>query len=134
MLVADGRLRKMNIIYLVASISNIGLNIYLIPSYGALGAAFTSLICQLCVAVAMVVSAHSMILKVSVFSIWKRILVFVLITSGVIWGLYENLLFEYLSNIYAHIIVITIGVVIVAYFTGLLRVKEMWQLLQKRKT
>lgn len=58
LLTANGDLRTLNIISILGILINIGLNLYLIPKYGASGAAFATLCTQGLTAVAQLYVAH----------------------------------------------------------------------------
>jgi O-antigen/teichoic acid export membrane protein len=70
-LTAAGELRTLNTIAGIGVLINIGLNLMLIPGYGAFGAALATLITQLAVAVAQIIAVHS---KYPITLQWKTIL------------------------------------------------------------
>ena len=61
LLTANGRLMPMNVIFLVSVLINIGLNIWLIPKYGAVGAAQATCVTQLFVFLAQLFWATKML-------------------------------------------------------------------------
>ena len=61
LLTANGSLKILNIVALLGVAMNIGLNLYLIPEYGAYGAAIASLITQAITAVAQIILALALV-------------------------------------------------------------------------
>ena len=81
LLTANGRLREMNILFVVGIFINFGCNLWLIPTHGAEGAATATLVTQLVVAIGLVVLTKSVIgVTIKMFSVYKLIS-FVLITG-----------------------------------------------------
>ena len=116
LLTAYERLRFMNIAYLGGVLLNIGLNLFMIPAYKAVGAAYTTLISQSIIAVLFMVVAHRRILHTP----WMHSLGRPLIYLGVVfvWGAYTQIAIE---SFYRSIIVFLGGAGLGAFSLGLLR-------------
>lgn len=82
LLTAHGNMRTMNLIAASAVILNIGLNLWLIPAYGALGSAATSLATQVVVAVAQIILAARLAGVTPRLSLWATMLLYVCLLTG----------------------------------------------------
>jgi len=91
LLTAAGRIRQMNILFIFGVLTNIGLNLWLIPRHAALGAAWASLITQSGITLSLIFLSRRQ-LKVGLrLSWWGRILLFSVISWDLIrwiarWG------------------------------------------------
>lgn len=76
LLSADGRLRFINIVLVITIAMNVSLNLWMIPQYGSLGAAITTIISQTVVGVVFAWKCHHNILTKNFFTYWWRIIVY----------------------------------------------------------
>ena len=126
LLTANGNIRKLNVIALIAMIVNIGLNIVLIPKYLALGSAIASVCTQLFIIIAEIV----LVIKIFSFRITKsyiiRLFCFLIFTIFAGWFSLQ-LPFDWKVNF---IVMICLSVFLVFIF-GLVKLKEVGLLLKK---
>ena len=86
LLTAAGKLKQMNSVFFVGVLGNILLNWYLIVEYAALGAAWASLITQSGITLALIILSSRLLNAGLTGGWWFRIVVFGLISWGLIWG------------------------------------------------
>lgn len=77
LLTANGSLKFMNIIFTISIGLNIGLNLYLIPDYGASGAAFTTFVTQSLAFIAQFILVHHLLNMKMQWSLWGKFLVLI---------------------------------------------------------
>lgn len=78
LLTANGNLKRMNIIFTIGIVLNIAFNLYLIPIYGASGAAFSTFATQTLVFVAQLFLAHYLLNLKFDWRLWGKFGLFVL--------------------------------------------------------
>lgn len=78
LLTANGNLKRMNIIFSISIVLNIALNLYLIPIYGASGAAFATFATQSLAFIAQLFLAHHLLDLKSDWLLWLRFGLFAL--------------------------------------------------------
>lgn len=86
LLTAAGKLRQMNIVFFIGVLANVLLNWYLIGEYAALGAAWASLITQSGITLALIFLSGRLLDAGLTGGWWLRILVFGVVSWGLIWG------------------------------------------------
>lgn len=89
LLTANGSMRVLNWIAAAGVVINVGLNLFLIPAYGALGAAIATLVTQLVTAVAHLAAAQQKFKLSYGINEGIRIFVFALLTTGIAFGLHS---------------------------------------------
>jgi O-antigen/teichoic acid export membrane protein len=103
LLTANGSLRILNQVSFLAIILNITLNVFLIPKYGAMGAAITAFSTQFFVA---------MIQLITIFKYFKIEFKFVPTIRYLIFAICLFLLFHYTSSLLNDILKITIQLIV----------------------
>jgi O-antigen/teichoic acid export membrane protein len=88
-LIAAGKLKQMNILYLVGVIMNIGLNYFAILAYQAQGAAFTTLFTQIFVVLGLVFYCWKLNLLTRILLLGIKILGLLIIAVGICWYFYS---------------------------------------------
>jgi O-antigen/teichoic acid export membrane protein len=128
MILAKGRLRGLNIVFLICIVINIFLNYYLIPSYKAYGAAFATLFTQLFVVICQIYIAHKFYkIRVDLPTV-SRVIVFIGLSIIVFY--YGKSLFS--QHWAVKLIISSIFSVILSFLVGLLRLNTANQLLSNR--
>jgi O-antigen/teichoic acid export membrane protein len=123
LLTANGSLKQLNWMALAGLLSNVALNLYLIPLYGASGAAIATLLTQFFTAIAQMFIAYRILpLKVNSRLSLKFILL-VLFSLSV--ALFSH---NYFNELFGFFIATTTGFVM-ALFLGLFPLKEAFQVL-----
>ena len=126
LLTANGNLKKLNIIALIAMIINIGLNIILIPKYYAVGSAIASLCTQAFIIVTeIIISFRMFALKITVGYV-VRLFCFVILTVILGW-----LSLKLPFGLKINFIIMLCSSVLMVIILGLLRVKEVVLLIKK---
>jgi O-antigen/teichoic acid export membrane protein len=122
LLTANGNLKSLNIISLVAIVVNWTLNFLLIPHYYARGAAISSLATQWGVLIAQVCCVYFLFARAKVKLPYMRVLLFsvVFLVATLLIRNYAGLTFEALSWSAG-------GSLMLAWFCGLLPLKNMWK-------
>ncbi len=93
LLTANGNMRTMNIIAGAAVLLNITLNLFLIPSHGAVGSAAASLATQVLVAVCQIALAHKYLRAAPHWKVWLRIVAFIIalmVTATILKNTFED--------------------------------------------
>jgi len=120
LLTAAGKLRQMNTVFVFGVLANVGLNLWLIPLHGALGAAVASLITQSGITLALIVLCGT-VLGIRLQSAWWiRILGF----SLVCWWLIERIAFFIPGWMTAFLFAGAAGMVL-ALISGLLNIRSL---------
>ncbi len=124
LLIAAGKLRFLNRVFIFTILVNIGLNLWLIPVMGAYGAALTTVISQLIVGVAFAWKCHTSILENSFLSYWGRIF----LLGIILLGLSISLNYTEVNFIYG---IVSIGLVasILVFGLGIIRIGEIKDLI-----
>ncbi|MGI8893905.1 MAG: oligosaccharide flippase family protein [Bacteroidia bacterium] len=127
LITAHGNMRKLNITAAISVVLNFGLNLLLIPRYGASGAAFASVLTQFSSAVAQVIlSKYLFNLAVKL----KFLLTLVGFTVGIVLITYlaKLLLDDWLLSIF----IIIIFSLITAIVSGIWKVKEFYTIIKEK--
>lgn len=129
MLIAAGKLRFLNTVFIITVIVNIGLNFWLIPLMGAYGAAITTLMSHTIVGTAFAWKCHHSILEKPFTKFWGRTILLGLILYGIGRGVqYAEL------DIYVGILGIGIVSVILVFTFGILRLKDLREIMSSSDT
>jgi len=125
LLTANGNLRELNILASTAVLINIVLNLILIPEYQALGAAISSLVTQVYMALLQVIiSIFKLRLKLD-YGFVSRLAVFVL---GIF--LFGYLAGRFMANWYQGAILLILSSLALMFLTRLLRLKDLYKIIQ----
>jgi len=128
LLTAKNSLRQLNTIAFSGLFLNLVLNLILIPSYGAYGAAVASLTTQVLSAIAQVVVARNVFSFKVPFPTIVMLSAFVVLVSFAfkfLKGTMENWIYN--------LVLIGFVCIVLAFATGLIRIKEMIQILKEEK-
>lgn len=126
--VADGRIRELNYLFAICLLLNIILNFFLIPRYGAIGAAYTSAATQVLSLMGQLF-IFQYFLKISWkwYEIWT-ILAYILLTALVYQALTNFLDFDWMYLMPLCII----SALAIAFVSGMVDVKELKELLSSK--
>jgi len=128
MILAKGKLRGLNTVFLVCIMINVVLNLYLIPTHKAYGAAFATLFTQLFVVLCQIYIAHRLYeIRVDLATIVRVVL---FIGLSIIVFYYGKSLFS--THWTIKLIISSIFSVILSFLVGLLRLNTAKQLLLNR--
>lgn len=123
LLTANGNIKALNLMALAGMVLNVGLNLFLIPKYYALGSAAASMITQLFTGIIQLfIAAHVFRLKLR-SSFILRLLAFVIsvILAGVASTYIDNRLFGYIGMLGASLMF--------AFLTGLINLRDLYYII-----
>lgn len=127
LLTANGSLKALNYIALLGLLINFILNISLIPSYGAFGAAVATLVTQIVVILTqIIISKRIFKMRYSIAFILKTT---VLVISGLMLAFFTN---ETISNLYVFAFMILAMFGLGALILGLVKVSDLQKLISKQ--
>ncbi|MFC2129589.1 oligosaccharide flippase family protein [Bacteroidota bacterium] len=126
LLTANRNLKQLNLLALVTVVINITLNLILIPSHKALGAAIASLCSQGFYAISQVIISHRLFHLDLKRSLIPRVLVYASVVILIAFGSMQ------LLNWLPAMIIVALGSIAAAILTGLLRPKELWGILAEK--
>ena len=124
LLTANGNLRELNILASTAVLVNIVLNLILIPEYQALGAAISSLITQVYMAVLQVIISVVKLRLILDYGFLSRLAVFVL---GIF--LFGYLSSRFMASWYQGAILMVLSSLILMFATKLLRFRDLYRII-----
>jgi len=128
LLTANGNLKELNILASTAVIINIVLNLILIPEYHALGAAISSLVTQIYMALSQVFISILKIKLVSDYGFLSRLFAFVLILF-----LIGYLAGRFMSHWYQGVILMILFSIVLMFLTKLLRLKDLYRIIRSEE-
>jgi len=128
LLTANGSLKSLNYMAFGGVILNIALNLYLIPTHGAYGAAIASLITQVATAGIQVVLSFS-ILKLNIE--WKSVIQTISFVGLFCCTLY---FFPYENYLWAwNVLIVVLSGVVLSLVTGMFSIKNLLNILKERQ-
>ena len=125
LLTANGNLRELNILASSAVILNIVLNLILIPERQALGAAISSLVTQVYMAVAQIIITIIKLRLVSDYRFTARLVIFILVLF--VGGYFLS---TYISNWYQGAILLILSSLILMFVVKLLRFRDLYRIIR----
>ena len=126
LLTAALQLRYLNIAALVTVAVNWGLNLLLIPTYGAVGAAIATAVSQLLFGgVCYIICFHKFKFELSLYVLLQQFVVIGLLVVCILLGK------QYFENVYVHFTMILIAITITAFFFNLFNAKHLKSLVRK---
>jgi O-antigen/teichoic acid export membrane protein len=125
LLTANGNLRALNILASTAVIINIVLNLILIPEHQALGAAISSLVTQVYMALLQVIMSIIKLGLMSDFGFVIRLVVFILLLF-----LLGYLAGRFMSIWYQGVILMILSSLVLMFITKLLRFKDLYRIIR----
>jgi len=125
LLTANGNLRELNILASTAVIINIILNLILIPEYQALGAAISSLVTQVYMALSQVFISIIRLRLVSDYRFISKLFVFIMILF-----LIAYLSGRFMNSWYLGVVVVILSSLMLMFLTKLLRFKDLYRIIR----
>lgn len=127
LLTANGSLKELNRISVIGLVINFGLNLTLIPDYGAYGAAIATLITQVLIISLQIIMAKKIFRMNYSVSFISRTLLFALI--GLAFAVWSGAWF---SNFIYHAIAIGFSYLLLTFLLGLVKPKEVLLLIKEK--
>jgi O-antigen/teichoic acid export membrane protein len=125
LLTANGNLRELNILASTAVLINIILNLILIPEYQALGAAISSLVTQVYMALLQVIISSRKIGLLPDYGFLTRLFIFILV-----FFLFGYLAGRFMDNWYQGAIMMIFSSLVLLFLTKLLRFKDLYRIVR----
>jgi O-antigen/teichoic acid export membrane protein len=125
LLTANGNLRELNILASTAVLINIVLNLILIPEHQALGAAISSLVTQVYMALLQVIISIIKLRLISDYGFVTRLVVFVLVLF-----LLGYLAGRFMANWYQGAILMILSSLALMFITKLIRFKDLYRIIR----
>ena len=125
LLTANGNLRELNILAASAVLLNILLNLVLIPKYQAFGAAVSSLVTQVCMALAQVIVSVIRLKLTAAYGFAGRLVVFFLLLF-----LASYLCERFLPGWYQGALTILLATLVLMFTTQLVKLKDLYRMIR----
>jgi O-antigen/teichoic acid export membrane protein len=125
LLTANGSLRELNILAATAVAINIVMNLILIPEYHAFGAAISSLVTQVYMALMQVIISIQKLRLISTYSYGIRLAGFILVLFVI-----GYLTDRYLDSWYLGAIVIILSSLLLMFASGMLTIRDLYRIIR----